>query len=61
MSRDFLVELGTEELPPKALRTLERAFADGVVARLKELALRHGAVSSFAYMFSPWADNLGGK
>ena len=27
--RDLLVELGTEELPPKALRTLEQAFADG--------------------------------
>ena len=48
MSRDFLVELGTEELPPKSLRALERAFADGVVARLKEAGLRHGAVSSFA-------------
>ena len=46
--RDFLVELGTEELPPKALPTLERAFADGVVARLRELGLKHGAVESFA-------------
>jgi len=46
--RDFLVELGTEELPPKALHTLERAFADGVVARLRELGLKHGAVESFA-------------
>ena len=26
--RDFLVELGTEELPPLALPELERAFAD---------------------------------
>jgi glycyl-tRNA synthetase beta chain len=48
MSRDFLVELGCEELPPKSLRALERAFADGVVARLKELTLTHGAVASFA-------------
>ena len=48
MNRDFLVELGTEELPPKALRTLERAFADGVIARLKELALKHGAATSYA-------------
>ncbi|MGA8706633.1 MAG: glycine--tRNA ligase subunit beta, partial [Steroidobacteraceae bacterium] len=48
MSHDFLVELGTEELPPKALRSLERAFAEGVVSRLAELSLRHGAVTSFS-------------
>jgi glycyl-tRNA synthetase beta chain len=48
MSRDFLVELGTEELPPKSLRALERAFAEAVVARLEELALKHGAVTSYA-------------
>ncbi|HEY3809224.1 MAG TPA: glycine--tRNA ligase subunit beta [Steroidobacteraceae bacterium] len=48
MSRDFLVELGTEELPPKALRSLERAFAQGVASRLAELSLKHGAVASFA-------------
>ncbi len=32
---DFLIELGTEELPPKALRTLKNAFADGIIDRLK--------------------------
>jgi glycyl-tRNA synthetase beta chain len=31
---DFLVELGTEELPPKALRTLEEAFREGLLARI---------------------------
>ena len=31
--RDFLVELGTEELPPKALRELEAAFRDGIAAQ----------------------------
>jgi glycyl-tRNA synthetase beta chain len=46
--RDFLVELGTEELPPKALRTLEQAFADGIATRLAALDLKHGAVESFA-------------
>jgi glycyl-tRNA synthetase beta chain len=46
--RDFLVELGTEELPPKALRTLERAFADGLAMRLRQLELKLGAVESFA-------------
>jgi glycyl-tRNA synthetase beta chain len=46
--RDFLVELGTEELPPKALHTLERAFADGLASRLRELGLKSGAIESFA-------------
>lgn len=33
-AQDFLVEIGTEELPPKALNTLSRHFADTVVAEL---------------------------
>jgi glycyl-tRNA synthetase beta chain len=45
---DFLVELGTEELPPKALAALEQAFRDGLVARLAEARLAHGQVESFA-------------
>jgi glycyl-tRNA synthetase beta chain len=45
---DFLVELGTEELPPKALPSLEAAFRDGLVARLAEARLAHGEVESFA-------------
>lgn len=45
---DFLVELGTEELPPKALPALEQAFRDGLVARLAEARLGHGQVESFA-------------
>jgi glycyl-tRNA synthetase beta chain len=45
---DFLVELGTEELPPKALLALECAFRDGLVARLAEARLAHGEVESFA-------------
>jgi glycyl-tRNA synthetase beta chain len=46
--RDFLVELGTEELPPKALRTLEQSFADGITTRLRDLGLKSGAIESFA-------------
>jgi glycyl-tRNA synthetase beta chain len=46
--RDFLVELGTEELPPKALSELEAAFRDGVATRLDTLGLKHGAIDSFA-------------
>jgi glycyl-tRNA synthetase beta chain len=45
---DFLVELGTEELPPLALPELERAFAAGVLQGLKEAALPHGELRSFA-------------
>ena len=46
--RDFLVEVGTEELPPKALRELELAFAAGVTAGLAKAGLAHGDVQSFA-------------
>jgi glycyl-tRNA synthetase beta chain len=45
---DFLVELGTEELPPLALPELERAFADGIRAGLTEAALHFGELRSFA-------------
>ncbi|MEL6115599.1 glycine--tRNA ligase subunit beta [Photobacterium sp. SP02] len=41
--KNFLIELGTEELPPKALRTLAEAFADNFTAELNaaELAFDH--------------------
>jgi glycyl-tRNA synthetase beta chain len=45
---DFLVELGTEELPPKALQTLRDAFAAGISKGLAEARLGHGAIVSFA-------------
>ncbi|MCT7359221.1 glycine--tRNA ligase subunit beta [Thalassolituus pacificus] len=47
-SRDFLVELGTEELPPKALKTLSAAFTSGIEQGLKDAGLNFGAVVSFA-------------
>jgi glycyl-tRNA synthetase beta chain len=46
--RDFLVEIGTEELPPKALRLLEQAFAGDLAAALAKAGLKHGEVRSFA-------------
>jgi glycyl-tRNA synthetase beta chain len=46
--RDFLVEIGTEELPPKALPALAAAFASALSAGLAKAQLRHGAVRSFA-------------
>jgi glycyl-tRNA synthetase beta chain len=45
---DFLVEIGTEELPPKALRSLEQAFAEGVREGLKAAGLGGEAGQSFA-------------
>jgi glycyl-tRNA synthetase beta chain len=45
---DFLVELGTEELPPLALPELERAFADGIRKGLAEAGIPHGELRSFA-------------
>jgi len=45
---DFLVELGTEELPPLALPELEKAFAAGIRQGLAEAGLPHGELRSFA-------------
>jgi len=47
-ARDFLVELGTEELPPKALRSLMDSFADGMRDGLGKVRLNHGAINAFA-------------
>ena len=44
----LLIELGTEELPPKALKTLGLAFRDGIVAGLAQRGLEHTAVQWFA-------------
>ena len=44
----LLVELGTEELPPKALKSLGLAFRDGIVDGLKQRELNHGEVQWFA-------------
>ncbi len=49
MSTDtLLVELGTEELPPKALKSLGLAFRDGIVNGLRQRQLGHGDVQWFA-------------
>jgi len=46
--RDFLIEIGTEELPPKSLLTLVQAFAEGIVKGLSVANVKHGAVENFA-------------
>lgn len=44
----LLVEVGTEELPPKALRRLSRAFADGVRDGLEAEQLSPGGATPYA-------------
>lgn len=44
----FLVEIGTEELPPKALRSLAESFANNFTAELDGADIAHGAVTWFA-------------
>jgi glycyl-tRNA synthetase beta chain len=46
--RDFLVEIGTEELPPKSLLTLAAAFADGIAKGLSDAGLGYATVERFA-------------
>ena len=45
---DFLVEIGTEELPPKALRNLMTAFADALDEGLSRNRLSHNGVTGYA-------------
>ncbi len=47
-TEEFLVEIGTEELPPKALKTLSEAFASGIEAGLVEAELSYGEVKVYA-------------
>jgi glycyl-tRNA synthetase beta chain len=47
-ARDFLVEIGTEELPPGALAELSAAFAQGIAKGLATARLEHGAAVAFA-------------
>ena len=44
----LLVEIGTEELPPKALRSMMDAFAASVSSGLDDARLGHGPVHAFA-------------
>ncbi|MDE1220455.1 glycine--tRNA ligase subunit beta [Vibrio aestuarianus] len=48
MAKEFLIELGTEELPPKQLRTLAEAFAANFEAELKTADLAHEGIKWFA-------------
>ncbi|HHF0421901.1 TPA: glycine--tRNA ligase subunit beta [Haemophilus influenzae] len=47
-TQNFLVEIGTEELPPKALKTLATSFADNVEAELNQAGLSLDKIEWFA-------------
>jgi glycyl-tRNA synthetase beta chain len=46
--RDLLVEIGTEELPPKALRRLSNAFAESMEKGLDAAALQPSSICPYA-------------
>ena len=48
MQKTFLVEIGTEELPPKSLRTLAQSFAANFIEQLDNANLEHGEVLWYA-------------
>jgi glycyl-tRNA synthetase beta chain len=47
-TRDLLVEIGTEELPPKALRRMRDALRASLDALLNENSLAHGESHAYA-------------
>ena len=47
-TRDLLIEIGTEELPPKALKKLSDAFTAGVKDGLDHAELSYNNIQSFA-------------
>ena len=47
MTQDLLIEIGTEELPPASLRSLEQALLLGITAQLAEQQIGHGATAAF--------------
>ncbi|HIJ33586.1 MAG TPA: glycine--tRNA ligase subunit beta, partial [Gammaproteobacteria bacterium] len=59
-TQDFLFELGTEELPPKSLRSLSLALGREVEAGLKKANLIYGEVTLYAAprRLAIWIRNL---
>ena len=45
---NLLFELGTEELPPKALKKLSEALAQGFIKGLADAGLSHGEVTTYS-------------
>lgn len=48
MPADFLVEIGTEELPPKALKKLSESFDSGIRDGLSAIGLNYSATKAYA-------------
>ena len=48
MSQDLLIEIGTEELPPKALKKLSLTFLSGVKTGLEKAGLEFATIQPFA-------------
>lgn len=48
MAKDLLIEIGTEELPPKALRTLANAFCKGIESGLQAEGLGFASIRPYA-------------
>ncbi|MDH5612923.1 MAG: glycine--tRNA ligase subunit beta, partial [Gammaproteobacteria bacterium] len=48
MNQDLLIELGTEELPPKALKILSDVFTQGIVDGLRQAGFEIDAVQPYA-------------
>ena len=49
MNKDnLLIELGTEELPPKALRALRDSFKSGIQAGLESAELSFESIDAYA-------------
>ena len=51
-AQDFLVELGSEELPPKALNTLADAFLAGIDKGLQAAGLSYEMVLKASHTFN---------
>ena len=45
---DFIIEIGTEELPPKALKKLMVAFGENINANIDSSSIKHGDIKTFA-------------
>jgi glycyl-tRNA synthetase beta chain len=61
--RDFLLEIGTEELPPRALLTLSDALVAGLAAGLDKAQLAHGELTGYATprRLAVWVKRLAGR
>ncbi len=47
-SKNVIIEIGTEELPPKALQKLSNAFSNGIIDRIKQAGLSFNGYKSYA-------------